>query len=222
MKQVGATIGRPPLVIKYRKDDYTMKRLLALILSLALCFCFASCKKDEKKQSKIGVDVEYYANAGQIPEFPYHLGQDVDKMLKELEEKQKEAEEKYADHDHDHSDEIESNFHYHNEEMGWIQTYGDNGYIYRYDPKNKSKGINRIISSNTAYGFKTSDVSSEVRDALSSYGFNAKERDLTDKEISYYGASENATCLEYKFGANTVLFVFNDNALFLTTLFVNE
>ena len=222
MKRVGATIGRPPLVIKYRKDDYTMKRLLALILSLALCFCFASCKKDEKKQSKIGIDVEYYAKLGQIPECEYQLGQNVDEMLKELEEKQKAAEEKYADADHDHSDEIESNFHYHNEDMGWIQIYGDNGYIYRYDPENKSKGINRIISSNAAYGFKTSDVSSEVRDALSSYGFDSKERDLTDKETAYYGAAENSTCLEYNFGGNTVLFIFNNNALFATSLFISE
>lgn len=199
-----------------------MKRILALILTLTLCFCFASCKKDDKKQSKIGMDVEYYAKAGQIPECEYHLGQNVDEMLKELEEKQKEAEEKYADQDHDHSDEIDSNLHYHNEDMGWIQTYGDNGYIYRYDPKNKSKGIIRIISSNAAYGFKTSDVSSEVRNALSSYGFDAKERDLTEKEIAYYGAGEGATALEYNFGGNTVLFVFNNNALFLTTLFVSE
>ena len=199
-----------------------MKRVLALILSLTLCFCLASCKKEEKKQSQIGIDVEYYAKSGQIPECPYHLGQNVDEMLKELEEKQKAAEEKYQDSDHDHSDEIESNFHYHNEEMGWIQTYGDNGYIYRYDPENKSKGIVRIISSNTAYGFKISDVSSEIKNALSSYGFNAEERDLTEEETSYYGASQNATALEYEFDGNTVLFVFNDNALFLTTLFVNE
>ena len=44
-----------------------------------------SCKKD-KDVEKIGVDVQYYAQTGQIPECPYHLGQNVDKMLKELQE----------------------------------------------------------------------------------------------------------------------------------------
>ena len=197
-----------------------MKKIITFALLLSLCFCFASCKEEnQEKNSKIGIDVEYYAKAGQIPECPYHLGQNVDNMLKELDDKQKAAEEKYADHGHDHSDEIESNFYYHNEEMGWIQTYGDNGYIYRYDPKNKGDGINRIISSNTAYGFKISDVSSEIKKALASYGFDAEEKKLTEKEAMYYGASDNATCLEYKFGKNTVVFVFNDNALFTTSLY---
>ena len=165
------------------------------------------------------MDVEYYAKLGQIPECEYKLGQNVDEMLGQLEERQKKAEEELGEGTHHHSAELDKNFHYHSEEVGIIITYGDDGCMYRYDTADKSKGITHIISSNNAYEFKVSDVSTEIKEALSSYGFDAEERELTEKEASYYGANSNSTALEYNFGENTVLFIFNDNALFSTALY---
>ncbi|MBP3706955.1 MAG: hypothetical protein J6J13_06905 [Clostridia bacterium] len=197
-----------------------MRRIITLLLSLIVALCFVSCSKAEKqKQSKIGIDVEYYAKAGQIPECEYHLGQNVDEMLLQLQQRQEAAEEELGEGTHHHSAELDKNFYYHNEEMGLIITYGENGCTYRYDTDEKQKGITHIISSNTAYEFEVSDVSTEIKKAMSSYGFNTEERALTENEISYYGAAENATALEYKFSGKTVLFIFNDNALFATALY---
>ena len=64
-----------------------MKRILSLILCLTLVFVFAACgeKEKEKQQEKIGIDVEYYAKLGKIPEFKYKLGDNGETAAKEVE-----------------------------------------------------------------------------------------------------------------------------------------
>lgn len=198
-----------------------MKRIASLILCIALCLSFASCSKTkEKKQSTIGMDVEYYAKLGQIYGVPYALGQNVDTMLSELQARQEKAEADSPEGGH-HAEGEDENFYYHNEEIGMIMTYGESGCMYRYNPEKKEDGIIHITSSNTSYGFEIGDVSKKIKDSLSSYGFKSDERELTKKEISYYGAYDGATALEYKFGENAVLFIFNENALFSTAIYVD-
>ena len=60
-----------------------MKKVLCLLLSLFMIFSLSACK-EEKESAKHTVDVEYYANLGQIPECKYSLSADSDTLKDEL------------------------------------------------------------------------------------------------------------------------------------------
>ena len=83
-----------------------MKKIIAFSLCLIMLLSFSACgEKNDKSQDK--VDLEYYAKLGQIPEVPYKLGTDCEKLEKELSD----AYEEYlsddphnsADDNHDHN-----------------------------------------------------------------------------------------------------------------------
>ena len=181
-----------------------MKRILSIALCLCLCLTLAACGKEEKVK-KIGVDVEYYAKLGKIPEFEYVLGDDGEKAAM--------AVEKSLENSTDHHD-------------GFCNVYeGDKkttvdvaGATFIYD--NKTKKIEKIINFNTAYKFELSTVSVEIQKALSSYGFDSELRPLTDDELALFAtSSDDSTALEYKFGDRYVVFAFYENALFATMLY---
>jgi len=190
-----------------------MKRVLSIVLVLALLFCLAACgDKKEEKNKQIGIDVEYYAKLGQIPETKYALGEKPDKIITDLEEISKHAEE---ENDGTHSHEGYYNV-YEGDERTTIVAPGIN---YYYLNDQKDKGIDRIISFGTAYEFTAGTVVSEVKKSLSSYGFDSEERALTPDEALMVSASSDCICLEYAFGDNVVLFVFQENVLFATVLY---
>lgn len=180
-----------------------MKRILSLVLCLCLLLTFAACGKD-KKVEKIGVDVEYYANLGKIPEFEYKLGDDGEAAAK--------AVEKSLENSTDHHDG------YCNSYKGDKKTTVDvSGATFIYD--NKTKKIEKIINFNTAYEFELGTVSLEIQKAMSSYGFESATRPLTSDELSLFAAADDSTALEYKFGDRYVVFAFYENALFATMLY---
>lgn len=183
-----------------------MKRILSLILCLTLVFVFAACgeKKKEKQQEKIGIDVEYYAKLGKIPEFKYKLGDNGETAAKEVE---KSLENSTDRHDG-----------YCNVYEGDKKTTVDvSGASFVYD--NKTKKIERIICFNTSYEFTLDTVVIEVQKAMSSYGHNADPRDITEDEASLLFATLDSTILEYKFEGVNVTFAFYDNALFATMIY---
>ena len=63
-----------------------MKRLFSLILAVILVFTFAACGKKDDTSKDGGIDLEYYAELGSIPECEYSLGQDIATLKAELEE----------------------------------------------------------------------------------------------------------------------------------------
>lgn len=181
-----------------------MKRILILLLCLVLCFSFAACGEKDNKKEKIGVDVEYFAKLGKIPELDFSLGDNGETVYKAIE--------KSLENSTDHHD-------------GYCNVYeGDDkttvdisGATFIYD--NKTKKIETIISFNKSYEFNLGTVSLEIQKALSSYGFDSDTRQLTPDELSLFAASNDSNALEYKFENNYVVFAFYENALFATMLY---
>lgn len=182
-----------------------MKKLFCVLLSVFLLFSFTACgKKDKTDGSKI--DLEYYVKLGQIPESEYSIGSDVE----EIKEKLKAAFDGTEDSDAVY-DVIEG------EENVLI----DGGlYNYYYKKANKSKGISYIVSYDTAYGFNIGDVIIEVRDAFKDIKF--KEEALTEENSFFLPGASEGTVLKAQISNYTVSFVFVDNALCATTLYLTN
>lgn len=182
-----------------------MKRILSLLLCLTLIFTFAACGKGKsKKPEKIGIDVQYYAKLGKIPEFEYKLGDNGEEAAKAIE--------KSLEDSTDHHDG------YCNVYEGDTKTTVDvSGATFIYD--NKTKKIEKIVCFNKSYEFALDTVTIEIKKAMSSYGFEAESRSLTDQELSLFLASPDSTALEYEFDNNTVVFAFYENMLFATMIY---
>ena len=68
-----------------------MKRIIALALSIVFIFCLCGCKSGKSKGSN-GVDIEYYAKLGQIPENDVVLGTTNEELIEVLDKRGSEAE----------------------------------------------------------------------------------------------------------------------------------
>lgn len=179
-----------------------MKRLFCMLLGLALCLSFAGCDKNNKKQAD--VDIEYYAALGQIPECQFMLGEDPKVIEDEFNKAAEENEEYYL-----YIDEGEKN--------GII----DNGtYNFYYKKNSKENGIAYIISYDTAYGFGTGTISIELKEALGDIKYTEEPID-EDNAFFLMGAHEG-TVIKCEFEKNTVMFVFEDNALCATAIYTND
>lgn len=184
-----------------------MKRILSLALVLIFALSLCSCKEEKKKNSST-VDIEYHANLGQIPENDLSLGMTPDEVKEALEKKQKEELEK-------------------GEEYGFNEQEGntnvlitDGTYDYYCKKAESEKGINYIVSYTDAFGFKIGDVILEVKEALADY--DVKEEAVTEENAFFYFGSEGATLLKIEFPKNTVMFIFEDNALCATAIYTRS
>ncbi len=185
-----------------------MKKIIALILCVSFIFCLGGCKNG-KKSSGNGVDIEYYANLGQIPENDITLGTTPDK-LKEILDKRGEEAEKNGEH------------------YGYNEVEGENNvlveegpYDYYYKKANPNKGLVYIVSYLDAYGFKIGDIIVEVEKQLADYEvekLGANEKNA----FFYFGDYSKAQILRIKFEENTVLFLFEDNSLCATAIYRND
>ena len=61
-----------------------MKKLFAFLLVMTLALSFSACGKKKEKTAENKVDLEYYAELGQMPECPYKLGADPDEIKEKL------------------------------------------------------------------------------------------------------------------------------------------
>ena len=183
-----------------------MKKLAALILSLLMLFSFAACKKEEEKQKEKpahSIDVEYYAKIGQIPEHKYHIGSSAEDMKEAFKKEGEElAESSEDEHIHDVYSFIE-------EDDYCILVYESANYYYKDDGK-----ISAVISLDSSYDFKIGYLPKQITDVL-----GESELKKGDKEtIFFLPMPDNYKYLEYTFGENTLLFVFEQNALCATAL----
>lgn len=185
-----------------------MKKIIALALCLCLMFCFVSCK--DTKQKQIGTDVQFYAKSGQIPELPYKLGDDVDKIIAELDNGEEDTdggENGEIDHEHPETDYLGM---FENGANSVIAVTGAN---YCFDVDNKSDGINRIFSFGGGYGFENGALIPEIKECMESYGHKALEREPDETETNLGGFYSDTTCLFYQFEKNAVAFFFQESAL---------
>lgn len=184
-----------------------IKRILALILCLIIGLSLCACKDNKDKET--GVDIEYYANLGQIPESEFMLGDTGDTIKDALEKKKAESEKNNEDYF----------FNVQEGENNVLIT--DGTYDYYYKKAAPEKGISYLVSYSDAYKFELGTIISEVKKELKKY--DVTEEELTEENAFFYmGDFSKASLLRYKFEKSTVLFVFEENALCATAIYSNQ
>lgn len=174
-----------------------MKKVLCLILSLLLAFCVVGCAK--KPADKLhSVDIEKYANQGKLSNLGFAIGDDVKSTADAL---------KTANVDESGEAIFNQN------EKGDYTVISDGVVSCCYKTDDQKKGLTHIVYFGGSYGFELGDVSTGIRDTMAELGFDAKERDAKKDELFFMPQSDDMTVLEYSFKKNTVLFIFQNNAL---------
>ncbi len=183
-----------------------MKRILSFLLCLILILSLTACNKNDTSSDVSSVDVEYYAKLGSMPECKYKLGTDIETIKKDLEEH-------YNDKSEDHAvyEVVEG------EETVLIDG-GDFQYYYYKDKADK--GISYIVSFEKAFGFDVGTVSVEIEDALKNFKYT--EEDMNDDNSFFVFGGGSGKVLKYKFSANTVSFVFVNDALYATAIYKTD
>ena len=177
-----------------------MKRIVSLLICFAVIMAFVGCDRANTSSDTNGVDVEYYAKLGKMPESEYALSDDCEKVKSELTAKSEEDESFICSIDE-------------GQQSVLINT---GNFYYYYDKSKADKGISCIVALDTAYGFENGTISLEIKEALSK--FTPEESENTDN-LFFMNDMDNGSQLKYQFGKNTVIFVFQDNALCATVLY---
>ena len=184
-----------------------MKRIIALILCLCFAFTLCACGEEEEKIEQYGVDVNYYAKHGEIPEVEYKLGADVDKIIADVEKAQEETE----DDGHGHSA-------YNVFEEGDRSLLVTSGTNYYFDTDNKSAGVSYIVNFDASYGFALDTYSIEIKEALETLGLKSTLREADKEEVFYIPGAMNLSVMEYTFEKCTIVFVFQEDKLCATAI----
>lgn len=182
-----------------------MKKIISLIFVFVFAFSLSACGKD-KEENKDNVDIEYYANAGQMPECKYSLGDDVETVKSEL---SKTAE----------SDESEETVY--NVTEGENNVLIDNGtFCYYYKKAQPEKGIGCIVNYGSAYGFEIGTVILDVKNAVGAE--KCVEEELNEQNSFFMFGVTDGTALRCSIEDKNVVFIFENNALCGTALFVGN
>ena len=180
-----------------------MKKILSLCLVFCLFLTLAACGRNDKK-GELSVDVEYYAKLGTMPECEYVLGGDVNETESAL------STSVVDDHG-------EAN--YYSYESGNKTVMTDGTYCCCYETENVAAGITHIVKYGDSYGFKQGTVSTVIREAMADAGFDSEERDAREGELFFIPGGTTLTVLQYDIKENTVLFVFQENALSASVIY---
>ena len=181
-----------------------MKKILSLILCMIFVFSFTACANNSHSDRDHSVDVEYYGKLGQINDVPYKLGDGIDETYDVISTATLDDEGEYL---------------YYEYESGNYTVMTDGTVCCCYKTQDKSKGITHIVKYGDAYGFTVGTISTQVRDTMSEMGYDATEREAKSGELFFLPASTGVTVLEYQIKENTVLFVFQQNALGATVIY---
>lgn len=182
-----------------------MKKLFAFLLVMTLALSFSACGKKKEKNAENKVDLEYYAELGQMPECPYKLGADPDEMVEKLTAAESSAEAA-------------------GDEYPFAVTEGektvriDNGdFVYYYEKANKDKGISYIIATSKGYGFGVGTSILEIKNALPELEYT--EEDANDDNSFFLMGTMGGTVLKYTFKTRVISFFFSENELTAVTLY---
>ncbi len=183
-----------------------MKKIIALILSLTFVFCLCAC---DGKNGKLEIDIDYYANLGQIPESQFVLGDTGETIEKFLTKQKSEAEKKGEEYTYE---KVEG-------ETRVLIT--DGTYEYYYKKANPEKGIGYMVTYSDSYGIKLGTVILEVKEKLE--GNNVQEEPANEENAFFYrGNIEDSTILKIECEKRTVIFLFENNALCATAIYNND
>lgn len=185
-----------------------MKKLICLGLVFVFLFSFAGCKKDKNNTDENGVDIKYYASLGQMPECEYKLGTPVEDIKNALTSEENTNSEQ--DHDHETYQIIEG-------AKSVLIDCGNFGYYYLKEKENN--GISYIVNYGKAYGFETGTLITDVKTVLGELEYF---EEAVTNENAFFMLTAGGTLLKYNFEKYTVLFVFENNALCATAIYLTE
>ena len=182
-----------------------MKKILSFLLVMTLALSFSACGKKKGKTAENKVDLEYYAELGQMPECPYKLGADPDESSAV-------------------SFSFISSAEAAGEEYPFAVTEGektvriDNGdFVYYYEKAKKDKGISYIIATNKGYGFEGGASILEIKNALPELEYT--EEDVNDSNSFFLMGAIDGSVLKYTFKNRVISFFFSENELTAVTLY---
>lgn len=182
-----------------------MKKIFVFVLSAVMLLSLTACGKDGNSSKKNTVDLEYYAQLGQLPECKYKLGDSVEAVKNELSSENEAAASNDADYVYSVTE-------------GEKTVRIDNGsFIYYYGKNEEDKGISYIVSLDTAYGFAIGTSVLELKEALPELE-PTEESANSDNSFFIYGISDGSV-LNYTFGNKVVAFIFADNMLCATAIY---
>lgn len=182
-----------------------MKKIIGILLATVITFSFAACSKENNESEIKPLDLEYFANLGKIPECDYALGESVEKVNDELSKSAEAIASQGGDV-------------VYNVLEGDKTVCMDNGTdVYYYTKEKAENGIAFIVCLDKAYGFPLGTVSIEIKEAFKNLEYTEEPAD--DNNSFFVFGLNNASVLRYSIGKNTVLFVFEDNALCATAIY---
>lgn len=177
-----------------------MKRILAVILCVALAFSLCACgeaKNDSSANTGNGVDLEKVLTDGKIPELAVSLGMS-ETDVKTL---------------HNYSEDAtgETGFYIFKEkDVTYFQT--ENA-VYYYKNDNKEAGISAIVGFTTVCGIACNafETPSDVKAAFPSVEFT--EGEVTKEDMYFLVGGDEFTKLSLEKGSRRIDFVFFENQL---------
>ena len=181
-----------------------MKRIVCFLLVFVLAFSFTACGKDKDNKKENAVDIEYYAKLGKIPECDVAIGKDIEELKDELS--------KEAADDHEAFYDIQ--------EGDKTVLIHDGKHNFYYVKGKEKDGISYIVSYEDAFGFEIGEISVTVKEALGEIEF-AEEKLSQDNAFFVFGA-QNGSVIKCEIEKYTVMFVFDDNALCATAIYVTK
>jgi len=186
-----------------------MKRFITVIISILLVLSLCACGEKDTNSDGNSVDLEYHVKLGQIPECEFALGDSVDKIKEHYSSEQESAEE-HSDHSHDIYEIIEG-------EKTVLIDCGTYGYYYVKD--NEADGISFIVSYEDAFGFEMGALVTDIEKSLS--GLKYTEEDANE-ENTFFMMGTSGSVLKCNISDYTLMFVFDNDALCATALYVTE
>ncbi len=183
-----------------------MKKLLAVLLVFALFVPFTGCGEKEEKKSGGSSAVEKYVESGSMTDCEFKLGDNYTAVLSAVEAAAPQPE---SEDDHPEFSAYED------DNYKIIETVT---YKYYFNPADDKLVL--IAAFGDAYGFNHGSIINEVKDAMAENGYEAEEKTLSEQDAFFLYGIGKRSVLEYVFGNNKVMFIFEENALCATALTV--
>ncbi len=149
-----------------------MKRIIALILALGICFTFGACANITDNEYKGGIDLAAALSDGKIPEIDIALGTAIDSIA--------------VAEGHSHQDEDTHGYSF-VEGDKYSYFLNENAFAY-YKNSKKSEGISVVLSISEAFSLKCNSFVSadDVKAAFPNTEFTEETVDKNDLTIMPY------------------------------------
>ena len=188
-------------------------KILAFILTFAICFSFAGCGDTDTESAPLSsvepithssLNIVGYAEKGEIPEIPYALGHDIEDIKAT-----------FMDHIEEGSEIYELSV-----QEGENDVWMNGGsMMFCYEKAKKSEGVSVIVALEYAYDFSMGGVY-DADDVIHAVGLEEYERAETTSEDAFFlpVLPEDSECIKYSIGGYDLRFILISGSLSAVSL----